>query len=162
LTNQVELFWEEHAMKICFPVEKDKGLSSPVYSHFGSAPIFMVVDIDTNSVITIDNRDQHHTHGACSPMKALADQKIDAIVVGGIGAGALAKLHRMGIPVHRSQAATIRDNLALFKSGALAELTLEQCCNGHGRDTECSHYLACYKKRTIPNEPAFWRSNAAS
>jgi predicted Fe-Mo cluster-binding NifX family protein len=147
---------EEHAMKVCFPVEKDKGLSSLVYNHFGSAPIFMVVDIDTNNVIKIDNRDQHHTHGACNPMKALADQKIDAIVVDGIGAGAFTGLNRMRIRVHRSQAAMVRENIAMFKRGVLAELTLEQCCGGHGRDGECSHYITCYKKKTIPNEVEFW------
>ena len=76
-------------MKICFPVQNDNGIESTVYNHFGSAPAFVVIDTDTNNVTSINNRDQHHSHGACNPMKALDNQEIDAIVVGGIGAGAL-------------------------------------------------------------------------
>src|ERR1700687_3316692 len=114
-------------MKICFPVQHDEGIESIVYSHFGSAPLFVVVDTGTNDVSTINNRDQHHSHGACNPMKALDDQKVDAIVVGGIGAGALTRLNQMGIIVHRSAAETIRENLALFGSRQLPTLTLQGC-----------------------------------
>ena len=31
-------------MKVCFPVQKDEGIESQVYNHFGSAPVFIVVD----------------------------------------------------------------------------------------------------------------------
>jgi predicted Fe-Mo cluster-binding NifX family protein len=126
-------------MKICFPVQTDEGFESAVYNHFGSAPIFVVVDTDTNVLATINNRDQHHTHGACNPMKALDNQKVDAIVVGGIGAGALTRLNQMGIVVHRSQAATVRENMAMFTSKSLPELTLQGCCGGHSDDGGCAH-----------------------
>jgi predicted Fe-Mo cluster-binding NifX family protein len=126
-------------MKICFPAQKNDGLDSAVYNHFGSAPIFVVVDTDTDNVTAINNRDQHHTHGACNPMKALDNQKVDAIVVGGIGAGALNRLNQMGIVVHRSQASTIRENLAMFASKTLPELTLQGCCGGHSNDGGCAH-----------------------
>ncbi len=126
-------------MKICFPAQKNDGLDSAVYNHFGSAPIFVVVDTDTDNVTSINNRDQHHTHGACNPMKALDNQKIDAIVVGGIGAGALTRLNQLGIIVHRSQASTIRENLAMFASKTLPELTLQGCCGGHSNDGGCAH-----------------------
>jgi predicted Fe-Mo cluster-binding NifX family protein len=126
-------------MKICFPAQKNDGLDSAVYNHFGSAPIFVVVDTDTDNVTAINNRDQHHTHGACNPMKALDNQKVDAIVVGGIGAGALTRLNQMGIIVHRSQASTIRENLSMFASKTLPELTLQGCCGGHSNDGGCAH-----------------------
>ncbi len=126
-------------MKVCFPVHKDEGLESSVYNHFGSAPLFVVIDTDTNNVATVNNRDQHHSHGACNPMKALDNQKVDAIVVGGIGAGALTRLNQMGISVYRSQAATIRDNMAMFSSQALPVLTLQGCCGGHSNDGGCAH-----------------------
>ncbi len=126
-------------MKVCFPVQKDDGLDSTVYNHFGSAPAFVVVDTDTNDLSVISNRDQHHVHGACNPMKALDNQKVDAIVVGGIGAGALTRLNQMGIIVHRSQAETIRENIAIFTSKSLPELTLRGCCGGHSKDGGCAH-----------------------
>lgn len=126
-------------MKICFPVQKDDGLDSAVYNHFGSAPVFMVVDTNTNSIASISNGDQRHAHGACNPMKALDNQKVDAIVVGGIGAGALSRLNQMGIAVHRSQAETIRGNMALFTTQGLPVLSLQSCCSGHGKDGGCAH-----------------------
>lgn len=126
-------------MKICFPVQKDDGIDSAVYNHFGSAPIFVVVDTDTKDLSTINNRDQHHSHGACNPMKALDNQRVDAIVVGGIGAGALTRLNQMGIIVHRSSAATVRENMALFASQGLPTLTLQGCCGGHSDDGGCAH-----------------------
>jgi predicted Fe-Mo cluster-binding NifX family protein len=126
-------------MKICFPVQNDNGIESTVYNHFGSAPVFVVYDTATNSIASINNQDQHHSHGACNPMKALDNQQVDAIVVGGIGAGALNGLNRMGIRVHRSQAQTIRENLSLFASQSLPELTIQGCCGGHSSDGGCAH-----------------------
>lgn len=126
-------------MKICFPVQQDEGMGSTVYNHFGSAPIFMVVDMDTNTLSSINNQDQHHAHGACNPMKALDNQNVDAIVVGGIGAGALTRLNQMGITVHRSQAATIQENIALLASKSLPVLTVQGCCGGHSKDGGCAH-----------------------
>ncbi len=126
-------------MKICFPVEKNDGIESIVYNHFGSAPVFVVIDTDMNSVASIDNRDQHHTHGACNPMKALDNQKVDAIVVGGIGTGALTRLNQMGITVHRSQGETIRENLMMFQAESLPVLTVRGCCGGHSNDGGCAH-----------------------
>ena len=63
-------------MKICFPVESDKGLDSEVFGHFGSAPIFVVIDTEANSIDTINNQDLGHAHGMCSPLKTL-DGKVD-------------------------------------------------------------------------------------
>jgi len=78
-------------------------------------------------------------HGACNPMKALDNQKVDAIVVGGIGAGALTRLNQMGIAVHRSQAPTVRENVSLFAAQQLPVLTMQGCCGGHSKDGGCAH-----------------------
>jgi predicted Fe-Mo cluster-binding NifX family protein len=128
------------SMKLCFPVQADEGIESTVFNHFGSAPLFMVVDTLTNSVSAINNRDQHHVHGACNPMKALDNQKVDAIIVGGIGAGALTRLNQMGIVVHRSQAPTVQENVALHARNALPVLTVQGCCGGHSNDGGCAHH----------------------
>ena len=126
-------------MKICFPVQQDEGIGSTVFNHFGSAPAFVVVDSETNSVATISNRDQHHVHGACNPMKALDNQKVDAVVVGGIGAGALTRLNQLGIKVYRAQSPTISENMELISERRLPELTIQGCCGGHGAADGCAH-----------------------
>src|SRR4030042_1671605 len=89
-------------MKVCFPVLKAEGLESEVYGHFGSAPVFLFVESDSNNVTIVNNGDQHHEHGACNPMKALDNQKVEAVVVGGIGAGALSRRNHLGIQVFQS------------------------------------------------------------
>jgi predicted Fe-Mo cluster-binding NifX family protein len=124
-------------MKICFPVESDKGLDSEVFGHFGSAPIFVVFDTETKSTDTINNQDLGHVHGMCSPLKALGGKIVDIIIVGGIGVGAINKLGEMGIKVYRASKGTVRDNIGLFESKTISEITVEHACGGHAG--ECGH-----------------------
>ena len=126
-------------MKVCFPVQKDEGVESTVYNHFGSAPLFVLVDTTANTVVPMINADQHHSHGGCSPIKALGSQRIDVIVVGGIGGGALGKLKQLGIKVYRAQSGTIANNLELFTSGQLPEYSAQSCCGGHDHGGGCAH-----------------------
>jgi len=53
--------------------------------------------------------------------------------------GALTRLNQMGITVHRSQAATIQENIALLASKSLPVLTVQGCCGGHSKDGGCAH-----------------------
>ncbi len=126
-------------MRVCFPVQHDEGIESKVYNHFGSAPLFVVVDTETNVAGMIKNRDQRHAHGACNPIQALDNQKIDAVVVGGIGAGALGKLNQSGIKVYRAQSQNIKENIVLFASQSLTEFTLQGCGGGQSHGGTCAH-----------------------
>lgn len=126
-------------MKICFPVEKEKGLESQVYGHFGSAPSFILVELKSEKIKVISNNDQHHAHGACNPLKALNNEKVDAVVVGGIGMGALNKLNQMGIKVYKAAAPTIKENIKMIKSQQLPEFTAQHCCPGHTHIGGCGH-----------------------
>jgi len=126
-------------MKICFPVESNEGLNSEVYGHFGSAPLFVMVDSETREVCEVVNRDQQHAHGACNPLRALGGVAADAIIVGGIGGGALMGLQRAGLTVYRARGATVADNLACLGTEALVELTSEQVCGGHGHEHGHGH-----------------------
>lgn len=117
--------------RLCFPVTKDDGLESVVYEHFGSAPMFIVVDGENKKIETLTNMDLHHQHGQCNPMKALGNNKVDVVVVGGIGGGALMGLKAQGIKVFKAQAGTVRENLELFDSGGLTEIALNQTCSAH-------------------------------
>ena len=125
-------------MKVCFPVVKADGLESEVYGHFGSAPVFLFVETDGNHLTSVNNRDQHHVHGACNPMKALNNQKVDVVVVGGIGAGALSRLNQLGIKVFQARASTVKENVMMLNNQNLPEFTLSHCCSGHGQ-SGCGH-----------------------
>jgi len=119
-------------MKVCFPIEIDNGVDSVVYGHFGSAPMFLICDTETNENEVINNQNLSHAHGMCSPIQALDGRRVDAIVVGGIGAGAINKLNMMGIKVYRAVEDTIQKNIQLFNDESMPEITLEHACNQHG------------------------------
>jgi len=124
-------------MKVCIPVTQYCGLDSPVYGHFGSAPIFVLVDSDTMSVESLVNRDEVHAHGQCSLLKALAGAKPDAVIVGGIGAGALLGLRRAGIRVFQGAGKTVAEIVSLLRNGDLSEVDPEHACRGHGEGPGC-------------------------
>ncbi|PLX44495.1 MAG: diguanylate cyclase [Deltaproteobacteria bacterium] len=127
-------------MKVCFPVEKNEGITSAVFGHFGSAPSFVVVDVESGDVGELVNNDLGHSHGNCSPIKALGGAEIGAVVVGGIGGGALGGLTRAGIRVYRSEGGTVEENLAKFKSGTLNRYLPGDTCAGHGEGHDCGHH----------------------
>jgi predicted Fe-Mo cluster-binding NifX family protein len=126
-------------MKIAFPTEDDRGVDSLVYGHFGSARCFIVVESKDETVKTAVNQDAEHQHGQCKPLQALGGNSVDAVVVGGIGKGALSKLLAAGIKVYRAVEGTVQENLKLIKSGRLPEFTLDQTCAGHGTHGACAH-----------------------
>jgi predicted Fe-Mo cluster-binding NifX family protein len=68
-------------MKLCFPVIENLGIESHVFGHFGSAPLFLVIDVATSEVTEIRNSDRVHQHGACNPVAGLGGHHVDAIVL---------------------------------------------------------------------------------
>jgi predicted Fe-Mo cluster-binding NifX family protein len=118
-------------MKVGFAVQGNDGVESRVYDHFGSAPAFIIVDTDGKDVLTVNNKNLHHVHGACNPIMALDGKSVEAMVVGGIGAGALTKLNALGIKVYGAGALTVKENLALLSENKLQELSINNSCRAH-------------------------------
>jgi len=124
-------------MKVCIPVEEYRGLDSNVYGHFGSAPVFALVDTETLAIEPLNNRDEHHQHGACSPLKAIGGRQVNAVIVGGIGAGAIRGLNAAGIDVFRYVGGTAADAVQQFNAGTLPALTAQHACGGHAAGHDC-------------------------
>ncbi len=118
-------------MKVGFAVQTNQGMESRVYDHFGSAPAFIIIDTEGKEVSTVDNKDLHHVHGACNPVMALDGKSVDAMIVGGIGAGALTKLNALGVKVYGASAQTVKENLSLLKENKLQELSVNNSCRSH-------------------------------
>jgi predicted Fe-Mo cluster-binding NifX family protein len=121
-------------VNVCIPVVEDQGLRSRVNPHFGSAPLFVVVETESGTCRAIPNRNRHHEHGACQPLRALDGESIDSVIVGGIGMGAIEKLRAAGIRIFVSPLETVEETLAAFRVGSLAEAAPATACahDGHG------------------------------
>ena len=118
-------------MHLCIPVVADLGLQSAVSPHFGSTPLFMIVDTPSGDCRAIANGNLHHAPGQCSPLDSLQGEHIDGVVVVGIGGGALQKLKAAGIPVYACAAATVADVVREFAANALAPVTSTVACVDH-------------------------------
>ena len=119
-------------MRYCFPIAKDQGLESKVFGHFGSAPLFLIVDAEAGSTELVEGPEHSAHHGGCMPVQRLAGHAFDALIVGGIGAGAIAKLQAIGKRVYLAQAHTIQENLDLLKGNALPECDPMGACSDPG------------------------------
>jgi predicted Fe-Mo cluster-binding NifX family protein len=126
-------------MKVCIPINENEGLNSQVCGHFGSAPAFLITDTESGSCEVISNNNSHHAHGMCQPLQALAGASPDAVIVGGIGMGALLKLNAAGIRVFLATATTVTENLVALKNGGLAEARPETACGHHGHGGSAAH-----------------------
>ena len=115
-------------MKTCIPVARDHGLSSVVFPHFGSAPVFLVVDTATGTVLAHPNPEALQ-RGRCHALDVVPGE-IDAAVVGNIGAGALDRFRAKGIPVYRVGRATVAEAVSALGAGTLPELSEGTCSVG--------------------------------
>jgi predicted Fe-Mo cluster-binding NifX family protein len=120
-------------MNLCIPIISDRGLASEVSPHFGSAPCFLIVDTESGACRTIANTvHQQGRGGGCAPLHLLEGQAVDAMVVGGIGMGALSRLRAANIQVLVSGLRTVQETVEAFKADALQPVGDDTACAGHG------------------------------
>lgn len=132
-------------MNILIPVSSDNGMQSEVSAHFGSAPAYLVVNTETGTARSIANQHQHHGHGGCAPLALLDSVTVDAMVVGGIGAGALGRLNAAGMDVYFADHGTVGETVEALKAGQLNRMQAVQACDGRGHGAghgDCHHHHA--------------------
>lgn len=117
-------------MKACIPVAKDHGLSSVVFPHFGSAPVFLVIDTDTGLVAAHPNPSAG-TPGRTHALDAVGEDRVDVAVVGNIGEGAIVRFQAKGIPVYRAVRSTVAQVVSALKAGMLPQIDAGTCAGGH-------------------------------
>lgn len=127
-------------MIIAAPISEYVGLDSPLYPHFGSASAFVLADLVEDTIVRVDNQDCKHAHGMCQAMKALAGHRVDAVIVSGIGQGALRGLQAAGVRVLSTEKPTFREALAQWKDDGLCEVSLDDACEGHAEGHDCGHH----------------------
>jgi predicted Fe-Mo cluster-binding NifX family protein len=92
----------------------------------------MVVDTESGACRALPNGNLHHAHGMCQPLQALQGERLDALVVAGIGGGALMKLTAAGLSVYLAEHATVAETVEALSAGRLRPVRPEAACAGHG------------------------------
>ena len=119
--------------RIAIPSVEAGGLDGQRSGHFGHCDVFTLVDVtagEIKQVSTIPN--QSHVQGGCMvPVNLLADHKVNALIVGGIGMRPLMGFRQVGIDVYydveRQEIKPVVEDLIAGKLPLIAE---NQVCGG--------------------------------
>ncbi len=119
--------------RIAIPSNGDGGLDGIRSGHFGHCDVFTFIDVENgmiNSVSTI--RNNGHVQGGCMvPVNLLAQHKVNALIVGGIGMRPLMGFRQVGIEVyHEAERVEIKPVVEDLIAGRLQEIRNDQVCGG--------------------------------
>jgi predicted Fe-Mo cluster-binding NifX family protein len=122
--------------RIAIPSVEKGGLDGQRSSHFGHCDVFTLIDVEEGKikqVTTIQN--QGHVHGGCmAPVNLLAENNVNALIVGGIGMRPLMGFKQAGINVyHDDTRIDIRPVVEDLVAGKLAIISDHQVCGGGGQ-----------------------------
>lgn len=119
-------------MRICIPTQTDAGLRAPLAPHYGKAPFFTFVELDTGEVAVHTNAAGPTDPDACHHCDLLRDQKVAAVVGAGMGQRALQGLRRAGIEVLTQKGPLAADAVAAVRLGMAVPMTAPHACTGRG------------------------------
>ncbi len=109
-------------MKICFPVAVDCGIDSDLFSHFASAPQFLIVDTESDNVEAVENCDDKDPTKGCDPFAALEGKNLDAIIVDAIGDAVHQTMNMCGFRVFTATSSNLQQLIEAFKKNELEEI----------------------------------------
>jgi predicted Fe-Mo cluster-binding NifX family protein len=116
--------------RICIPTLGKNGLSEEVSEHFGRAPTFTIVDLETNQVKVVENRSEHFG-GMGKPPEIIAMLNVDAVLCSNLGPRAIQMFEQKGIMVYVGASGTVREAIQAFQNGMLQPATDENACKQH-------------------------------
>jgi len=121
--------------RIAIPSNGEGGLSGTRAGHFGHCDVFTFVDIKDGKIEKVSTiANQEHAQGGCMvPVNLLAEHRVNALIVGGIGMRPLMGFRQVGIDVyHDDQRADIEPVVTDLIAGKLAQISNDQVCGGGG------------------------------
>ncbi len=121
--------------RIAIPSNGEGGLNGTRSGHFGHCDVFTFVDVkdgEIENVSTLANKE--HVQGGCMvPVNLLAENRVNALIVGGIGMRPLMGFRQVGIDVyHDDQRPEIEPVVRDLIKGNLTEIRNDQVCGGGG------------------------------
>jgi len=122
--------------RIAIPTIGPGGLEGQRSGHFGHCDVFTFVDVEGGEIKNISSiPNQSHVQGGCMvPVNLLAENKVTALIVGGIGMRPLMGFKQVGIEVYydesRPQIKPVVEDLI---AGKLPLISDNQVCGGGGK-----------------------------
>lgn len=119
--------------RIAIPSNGQGGLEGTRAGHFGHCDVFTFVDVEDGEIKEVSIlQNQEHVQGGCMvPVNLLADNRVNALIVGGIGMRPLMGFRQVGIDVYHDDlrpeiGPVVKDLIA----GLLSEIKNDQVCGG--------------------------------
>jgi len=121
--------------RIAVPSNGEGGLDGMRSGHFGHCDVFTFIDVEDGEIKDVSIlKNQEHVQGGCMvPVNLLAEHKVNALIVGGIGMRPLMGFKQVGIDVyHDDQRPEIKPVVEDLIAGKLSEIQSDQVCGGGG------------------------------
>ena len=121
--------------RIAVPSNGQGGLGGTRAGHFGHCEVFTFVDVENGEIKNVSTlQNQEHVQGGCMvPVNLLAEHKVNALIVGGIGMRPLMGFKQVGIDVYYDgERADIRPVVEDLIADKLQIIANDQVCGGGG------------------------------
>jgi len=121
--------------RIAVPSDGNGGLSGIRSQHFGHCDVFTLIDVENGTVKgeSILNNEGHEHGGCMVPVNLLASNKVNAIIVSGIGRRPLEGFQNAGIDVYIDtydpQISPVVEKLI---NNELQKMDIDEACDGGG------------------------------
>ena len=122
-------------VRIAVPSEGTGGLDGLRAGHFGHCDVFTLVDVEDGAIKEVSIlANKEHVQGGCMvPVNLLAENKVQRLIVGGIGMRPLQGFNQVGIDVYydgeRRDIRPVVEDMIAEKLPVIGE---DQVCGGGG------------------------------
>ena len=117
-------------MKVCIPTMGSSGMDEALCQHFGRAPTFTVIDLDTGKVKILRNVSEH-MGGSGIPAETILAEGVQVMIVGGLGPKAVSAFSQAGVDVFVGASGTVKDAIEDWRADMLTRADLENACKDH-------------------------------
>lgn len=117
-------------MKICIPTMGESCLDETICQHFGRAPTFTIVDLDSGEIRVLPNVSEH-MGGKGLPTEAILAEGVQLMIVGGLGPKAVMMFNQAGVEVFVGATGTVKDAIDDWRAEMLTRADLDNACKDH-------------------------------
>jgi predicted Fe-Mo cluster-binding NifX family protein len=119
--------------KVAVPAETGQGLDSPISSHFGHAPVFVLSTIKNGEIQEVELLDNRSHSGCGGLIDLLVGRGVQVLIVLGMGGRPYMMAQQAGMPVVRAIGSTVNEAIENYVKGAASHVRDEELCAGGGR-----------------------------